>query len=183
MRHVVLVKNSHVSWHLKKKENPFCLFKITFQSFFKHSGIKRRRAQKQGAVIMINDNENVGNYTCVPSSSALQSVLQGRVIIITQWRGKNNLCLCNFALTQSIRRSCSVRLLKKYVHWDCCAKIFINETLHSCWHGRRTCWEHPPSHHPLHSSMISIWTFLCRTTFLCISISLMHTTLWSFCTL
>lgn len=48
---------------------------------------------------MINTNENVGNYFLVSSSSALQSVLRGRVIIITLSLNtvteKNNLCLSN----------------------------------------------------------------------------------------
>lgn len=129
---------------------------------------------------MINGNENVGNYILVSSGSTLQSVLRGRVIIITPSLDtvteENNLCLCNLCIhaeqhrivfSQTLRKVCTLRLLC----WE-----NVNETLPSHWHGHGTCWEHPPSlhlsHHPLHSNMISIWTFptlfLGRITFLCI---------------
>lgn len=73
---------------------------------------------------MINANENVGNYIFVSSSSALQSVLRGQVIIITlslnTVREKNYLCLRNLCIrtkqhmivfSQTLRKVCTLRLL------------------------------------------------------------------------
>lgn len=115
---VVFGKNSFTNClnSLRKKENLFYLFKITLLSYSKRSGTKRCRAQKQGAIIMINANENVGNYTLFfkLNTSVCLAGTGDNNNPFSRHR-KNNLCIHTeqhiITFSQTLKKVCTLRSL------------------------------------------------------------------------